>query len=231
MPYKDPEKKREANRRSEAKRKEREGARHRAWTLICYPDSMPDDWAEELSQVHIPVWVSPLHDQDVWTSKDERENPKHKAGTPKKPHYHVIAQYPEKHSREQFLDDFGFLRGPQNVKAVESMISMVRYLVHADDPDKAQYSRDDMRVFCGADPGLLDELGTHERHEVLKAMRRFIREHDILYFDEFSDYCDDCETTWANLLDDSCTYRIHEYIKARAARIKDQRAEWERNRR
>ena len=57
---------------------------------------------------------------------------------------------------------------------------------------------------------------------------RSIREHDIIYFDLFYDYCDDCEIVWAHLLDDSCTYVIREYIKARAYRVDREREEFER---
>lgn len=228
MPYKDPEKKREANKRAEEKRKKQNGERHRAWILIFYPDSAPAEWPDLLSEIHLPIWVSPLHDKDVWTAADEQKDKKHKAGAPKKPHYHLIAQYPEKVDRAQFLADFGCLNGPENVKVPKSLISMVRYLAHLDDPDKAQYDRADVRVFGGADPGLMDELGTHERHEALKAMRKYIREHDIIYFDLFYDYCDDCEIVWAHLLDDSCTYVIREYIKARAYRVEQERKEAER---
>lgn len=219
MPYKDPAKQAEARKKSREKRKAEEGARFRCWMLIFYPDSAPAFWRDLLSALHLVIWVSPLHDRDVWTEADEKENPKHKAGTLKKPHYHLIVQYPEKVSRAQFLADFGCLNGPENVKVPKSLISMVRYLVHMDDPDKAQYSREDMLVFGGADAGLLDELGTHERHEMLRSMRKYIREHNVLYFDEFVDYCDDCEITWAHLLDDNSTYVIREYIKARAYRV------------
>lgn len=231
MPYKDPEKKKEANRRAEAKRKEREGTRVRCWLLVFYPDSAPAEWAELLSEVHLPVWVSPLHDKDTWTEADEKKDPKHKAGTMKKPHYHLIAQYPDKVSRDDFLADFGFLNGPTNVKVCKSLISMVRYLVHADDPDKAQYEKADVRVFGGAELDLVEQLGTHERHEALKAMRAFIREKNITDFCDFVDYCDDCEITWAHLLDDNSSYVIEKYIKSRRYKLRDELMEMERGRR
>lgn len=215
MPYKDPEKQKEARARYEEKRKAKNGTRHRAWTMIFYPDSAPPEWADYLSDLHVPIWVSPLHDQDVWTEKDERENANHKAGTPKKPHYHLICQYEVQVDRQTFLEDMKGLNGSEYVKAVKSLISMVRYLVHADDPDKAQYSREDVRVFGGAEIDLVEQLGSHERHEALKAMRRFIREHGITQFYEFVDYCDDCEESWARLLDDNSSYVIEKYIKSR----------------
>jgi len=231
MPYKDPEKKKEKQKEYDAARKDREGSRYRCWMLIFYPDSAPPEWRDLLSVIHLPIWVSPLHDKDLWTAADEAKNAAHKAGTPKKPHYHLIAQYPEKVSRDTFLSDFKCLNGPENVKVPKSLISMVRYLTHMDDPDKAQYDRADVLTFGGADAGLMDELGTHERHEILRSMRRYIREHNVLYFDQFVDYCDDCEVVWAHLLDDNSTYVIREYIKARAYRVDREREEFERTHR
>ena len=222
MPYKDPAKKAAKQKEYEENRKKKEGARVRCWMLIFYPDSAPKVWPDMVSDVHLPVWVSPLHNADKWTEADEKENPKHKAGTKKKDHWHLVAQYPDKVSREQFLADFGFLNGPENVKQVKSRISMVRYLVHADDPDKAQYDKADVRTFGGAEIDLVEQLGTHERHEALKAMRAFIRKNNIVDFCDFVDYCDECEITWAHLLDDNSSYVIEKYIKSRRYKLREE---------
>lgn len=221
MPYKDPEKKREANKRAEEKRKQKNGERHKVWTLIFYPDSAPSEWRDLLADKHLKVWVSPIHDRDVWTEADERKDKTHKAGVFKKPHYHLIAQYEVQEDRAGFLEDFKELNGPQSVKAVKSLISMVRYLVHADDHDKAQYDKADVLTFGGAELDLVEQLGTHERHKALKAMRVFIREKNITDFCDFVDYCDECEITWAHLLDDNSSYVIEKYIKSRRYKLRD----------
>ena len=221
MPYKDKEKEKAAKQKYEEKRKKQNGERHKCWTLIFYPDSAPLNWREVLSLLHLGIWVSPLHDKDVWTEADESKNPVHKAGTLKKPHYHLIVQYEVQVDRQTFLDDFKELNGPENVKHVKSLISMVRYLIHMDDPQKAQYKRDDVSVFGGADIGLLDELGNHERHEALKAMRRYIKKNKIIDFCDFVDYCDDCEVRWAHLLDDNSSYIIEKYIKSLRYKLRD----------
>lgn len=219
MPYADKEKEREAKKRYEEKRKAKNGERHKCWMLIFYPDSAPPEWPELLSDIHLPVWVSPVHDRDKWTAADEKKNPQHVAETLKKAHYHLICQYETQVDRDTFLRDFGFLNGPESVKVVKSLISMVRYLVHADDKDKAQYEKADVRVFGGASVDLVEQLGSHERHEALKAMRAFIRDNGIVDFCDFVDYCDDCEVTWAGLLDDNSSYVIEKYIKSRRYKL------------
>lgn len=228
MPYKDPEKQKEARKKYEEKRKQTNGARHKVWTLIFYPDSAPAEWPELLSQLHMKIWVSPIHNEDKWTEADEKKDAKRKAGTMKKPHYHLIAQYEVQVDRTEFLADFSCLNGPKDVKAVKSLISMVRYLVHADDPEKAQYQKSDVRTFGGAEIDLVEQLGSHERHEALKAMRKFIRDRRIVDYCDFVDYCDECEATWAALLDDNSSYTIEKYIKSRRYKMQEERREFER---
>lgn len=223
MPYKDKAKEREAKKRYEEKRKEKNGTRHKCWMLIFYPDSAPPEWPDLLSELHLRIWVSPVHDRDTWTAADQKRDKNHVKGTAKKPHYHLICEYEVQVDRETFLNDFGFLNGPENVKVVKSLISMVRYLVHADDPDKAQYQREDVRIFGGAELDLVEQLGSHERHEALRAMRKFIRERKIENYCDFVDYCDECEVTWARLLDDNSSYTIEKYIKSRRYVIMQER--------
>lgn len=227
MPYKDPEKKKEANKRAEERRKQKNGERHKVWTGIFYPDSAPseDEWRAIMSEMHMKIWVSPEHNADKWTKADQKKNPQHVAGTVKKNHRHYVAQYETQVDLQTFLADFAFLNGAKAVKPVKSLISMVRYLVHADDPDKAQYNKADVITFGGAEIDLVEQLGSHERHEQLKAMRRFIREHRITDYCDFVDYCDDCESTWAQLLDDNSSYTIEKYIKSRRYKVMQERQE------
>lgn len=222
MAYKDPEKQKEAQKRYEEKRKAERGDRKKCWTLIFYPDSAPSDWQDRLSELHLPVWVSPLHDADMWSESDEREDPRHKAGTSKKPHYHLVAEYEVQVDRLTFFSDFAFLNGPANVKHVKSLRSMVRYLAHLDDPQKAQYDKDAILCFGGAERDIVMQLGTHERHEMLRAMRAYIKAHSIVDFCDFVDYCDGCESAWSQLLDDNSSYVIEKYIKSLRYKLREE---------
>ena len=211
MPYKDKAKQREAQKHYEEKRK---GTRYGAWMLIFYPDSAPPDWEEQLSEIHLPVWVSPLHDRDVWLRRDETADPKHKAGDVKKPHYHLVVQYPNPVTRDEFITDFGFLNGPSSVKRVKSIVSMVRYLIHKDDPNKAQYSREDVKVFGGADIGLLDAIGDSEMDILIADMEDFIDEQSIVSFAAFVRYCRQNEPEWFRLINRKASFTIEKYIKS-----------------
>lgn len=219
MSYKDPEKQKEAQQRYEEKRK---GKLHRAWTGICYPDSMPANYDDYFSGLHLPVYLGPLHDCDTWTQKDQQENPDHIAGKPKKSHYHYLVVYPHGVDRETFLADFKWLNAPVNVKYVRDLVAMVRYLVHKDDPQKAQYNPDDIKYYGGADNDLVNQLGTAEKAVALKEMRKYIVKNQIVDFWMFAMYCDDCMSSWARLLNESCTYVITQFINSYRAYCKEQ---------
>ncbi|MBZ4027453.1 MobV family relaxase [Lactobacillus johnsonii] len=111
----------------------------RDWAFIVYPESAPKNWREILDETHMRWVESPLHDKDF--------NPD---GTFKKPHWHVMLS----------------ADGPITLKAVEKIIEplnvpapqkvgsgrgMIRYFIHLDNPEKYQYSRDEIVAHGGAD--------------------------------------------------------------------------------
>lgn len=213
----------EAQKRADKKYESKREKRYTCWTLIFYPEGnpgAPEDWRECLADMHVKIWVSPLHDSDKWTSQDEKKNPAHKAGELKKEHYHLVVEYANQQSYTDTLEDFCFLNGTKPER-VRDKNSIVRYLVHMDDLEKAQYSRDDVSCFGGATLDPMDELGTSEFHREMKAMRNCIKENGFIDFCEFYDYCDDCQENWSRLLDTRAAYAIERYIKSVRAAKRD----------
>ena len=47
--------------------------RGRYWTFLLYPESMPKNTFEYLESLRVPVVISPLHRNDVYTIFDEVE--------------------------------------------------------------------------------------------------------------------------------------------------------------
>ena len=218
--YKDKDKQREAQKRYEEKRK---GTRFKCWSLIFYPDSAPAEWVEMIQELHLMCWVSPVHDRDCWTSADEKKNPEHVAGTFKKAHYHLVVEYPNPISAEDFLKDFAFLKGSKYAERVRDKIPMIRYLIHKDDPQKAQYNSEDICLFGGANLDIIEQLGTSERHIALREMRKYIIDNNIIDFYEFVLYCDDCMESWSRLIDDNSCYVIERFIKSFRASLGDKK--------
>lgn len=120
------------------------------FTCLVYPDSAPADWLSKLEQLHILAAVSPLHDKDVLEDG---------TGELKKPHYHVVFKYSSLKSFRQVSSDFDFIGGvyphSESVFLRECLVRspdvIFRYLVHADNPEKAQYSSSDVLTFGGLD--------------------------------------------------------------------------------
>lgn len=109
------------------------------WTVVIYPgDSAPENYESIIKNWHIPCCLSPIHDQDV--NGDETE---------KKKHQHLFIDFsPVKKSFDEVKEFTSILCGtiPQRVLNEKGLI---RYFVHYDNPEKAQYSITDIKAFSG----------------------------------------------------------------------------------
>lgn len=115
----------------------------RYWAGLIYPsDSCPDNWQELMQLSGLQILVSPLHDLDIADVK---------TGELKKPHRHVIAMWMNTTTRRNAQRFFEQFNGPKTIIRLESPRGMPRYLVHLDNPEKAQYSPEDVLAFNGAD--------------------------------------------------------------------------------
>jgi hypothetical protein len=100
----------------------------RNWAFVVYPESAPDGWMELLADTHIPAFVSPLHDKDI----DED-------GSLKKPHYHVVLMFDGPTTQKRANEIIEPFCGTKSAEYVKSLRGYVRYLIHLDNPEKAQY--------------------------------------------------------------------------------------------
>lgn len=151
-------------------------AKGRAWTMVIYPESMPDDWLEVLQDSHVQFAVSPLHDQD--------ENPD---GTVKKPHYHLLILYDSPTTFKNVAELAERMNAPIPQK-VSSSKGLVRYMIHQDNPEKHQYSREDIKGYNGFDVDSFFEISKSQRLDVLKEISVFVMDNDIVHFDDLVNY-------------------------------------------
>ena len=149
--------------------------RVRLWATVVYPESAPDNWLTILRDLMIPCYVSPLHDKDFNADK-----------TPKKAHYHVMLVFEGKKSRaqiEEIVKQFGGV-GQENVK---SKRGYARYLCHLDNPEKAQYSPDDVLSYGGLD--YESDIGiVINKYKVISEMIDFVSANNIFYYSDLCDY-------------------------------------------
>lgn len=176
--------------------------RVRNYATVVYPESAVDNWKEILSQHHVPVFISPLHDKDI--------NP---TGEPKKPHYHVMMMFEGKKSIEQMKEIFDEIHGV-GVEKVKSLRGYARYLCHLDNPEKAQYDTDKVTCLGGAD--YVSTIGlTIDKYIALGEMQDFCEEYDVLSFAALCRYARLHRMDWFRVLADNGAFYIKEYLRSR----------------
>lgn len=139
----------------------------RYWAMCVFIDSAPEGWKDRLQQTGLPCAISPLHDKD-----------KHEDGTDKKPHYHVILAYsgPTTYNNVKALTTS--LNQPIPIP-LDSVKGYYRYLTHMDNPEKAQYSEDDITTLNGFDIGDYIDLSSSEIRQYMHELNKMIYELDI----------------------------------------------------
>lgn len=179
----------------------RKEAKTRNWATVVYPESAPENWRDLLSDLHVPALVSPLHDKDI--------NP---GGETKKPHYHVMIMYEGPRDRslaEKDLSSFGGV-GCEYVKSVRGY---ARYLCHLDNPEKAQYSQEDVTALGGACYSSVCGLPS-DKYKAIREMVAFCEEQGILAYCDLLKWAMENREDWFVVLCDSGTYVMKEYLKS-----------------
>lgn len=184
--------------------------RTKNWTAIFYPDSLPENWLSLCRDLKTDTIISPLHDQDVLPD-----------GEKKKPHYHVIFKFSSNKSFEQVKEITDQFNAPIPQK-VDSIKGAVRYLVHADNPDKALYKRSDIQIIGSVDIDQYFQMTQSHRYALVKEMIEFVRDNGITEFSILMDYSTECRfEDWFPLLCDSSAYIIDKYITSVRNKLKD----------
>ena len=182
--------------------------RVRNFACVVYPDSAPSDWLDIIAESKIPVMVSPLHDKDVNPSRLPNGEPE-----PKKPHYHVITCYDNKKTIEQarsFFESFGGV----GCEVVSSLRGYARYLCHLDNPEKAQYSVDDVKAFGGADFVSAIGLPT-DKYKAIGEMMDWCASENVVSYAELLMHARTCHSDWFRVLCDNGTMVMMEFLKSR----------------
>lgn len=190
-----------------AEKKSSGSGRTRNYVAVVYPDSenTPENWMDVLSETHIPIMISPLHDQDV--------NPD---GKPKKAHYHVMLCFegvktPEQ-AREVF-DKVGAVCPPDQFFKVQSLRGMARYFCHLDNPEKAQYDTGKVRTLGGAD--YMGAIGlVTDKYKAIGEMIDWCQEVGCYSYSTLLIYCRQERFDWFRVLCDNGTVVMKEFLKS-----------------
>lgn len=209
-------------------------ARAKNYTLVVYPEDLPtelqtdDAWISVFRDMGHKLVVSPYHDNDV--------NPD---GSKKKPHYHVLLQGGRNWIK--FADLKDLVKNDFNGKGVavpqkcSNSDGLKRYMTHIDNPDKYQYSKDDIRCFNGASIDNAYKFSEEGKKLAIFDIMQFIQEHEeVRDFYQLMDYAmglkTDGDSTWFDILL-SNSWVIEKYISSRRNAIRDAEKEAEREKR
>lgn len=178
--------------------------RTRNWTIVLYPESAPNNWRDIIDEWHIEWVESPLHENDVNAD-----------GTNKKPHWHILLMFGGVKSYEQVMELVGILNCPI-AKRVHNAKSLVRYMAHLDNPEKAQYNIKDIISHGGVDVLDLLKPSSSERYTYIKEMRNWCEENKITEFEDLFAYASEERfDDWFPLLCDSCCYVMTQFLKSK----------------
>lgn len=189
--------------------------RGRNWTFVGYPDdSLPEDYRRILNdEMHLCWCESPVHDADL-----------NGDGSEKKKHIHFIVVFEGLKSFEQIQEITDRLNCPIPQQC-RNMRSMVRYLIHADNPDKHQYKREDITAHGGF---LLDEYfgrSQTESRNILKEIMQFCEDNDIFEFAQLVEAVfklDDND--WIDIITCRNTMFLSAYLKSRRFMVQEAEA-------
>lgn len=175
----------------------------RDWTFIVYPESAPENWRDFLNNTHMSWVESPLHDKD-----------KNSDGTIKKAHWHILLR----------------ADGPITITAVNNIVKplntpipqkvgsakgMVRYFAHLDNPEKYQYSENDIIPHNGADIADFFKLSASQSLSCVKEIFKFIKKKEIDNYIDFLDYCIECgNDEWFDIAINHNTLAINKMLDA-----------------
>lgn len=183
--------------------KKSKDTRTRNWSIILYPDSAPENWRDVIDEMHIEWIESPLHDKDL-----------NATGEAKKAHWHILLMFGGVKSYEQVRELTDILNCPSPQKCHNSK-ALVRYMAHLDNPEKVQYDVNAIRGHGGVDIAEMLRPSSSERYALIKEMIVFIKDNNILEFQDLMDYASEQRfDDWFPLLCDNSAFVIGNYIKS-----------------
>lgn len=187
--------------------------RSQYWSFILYEDSVRSDYIEYLRNEQVAFALSPWHDRDTWSNKDEQENPQHIAGTLKKKHRHGILIFSSLKSYEQAKEITDIIQAlpPQRTNDINRS---VQYFIHKNDPEKYQYEKKDIVSYAvNIDDFFLASPTIAEKKQYLAEMVEWCKKNNITRMNDLIDEAlVNREDSWALLFNESPRWAIEKYV-------------------
>lgn len=183
----------------------------RNWTSILYPESCVQHWREILDDLHIMYAVSPLHEFDVDPD-----------GELKKAHWHIVFIFDGKKSYQQMLEICHMI-GAINPQNVLNLRTIMRYLVHLDNPEKHQYNITDIEYHNGLSADDCFKLSSTDKHKIVMDVLHYIDENDINEYWDLLWKVESDHPEWMDVLLEGYTMILTNAINSRRNCIRNRR--------
>lgn len=161
--------------------------RARVHMLLLYPDN--ESHVEVLSKITKSYdYAGITHNRDTWTAEDEKKNPEHKQGELKKEHIHIVLRTPNATWNTAICKELGL--DEKFCEQVKNIDRALQYLIHYNEPDKTQYSVDE--VYGGLRIKLNESIQKQEKSEGEKVVDliEYIEKQDtVIGIKQFASYC------------------------------------------
>ena len=179
------------------KSKKNEHLTGRNWTFVIYPDSVAPNYRDIINKWHCAWAESPLHDKDI-----------NEGGQKKEPHIHIVLCFEGNKTYPQIKEICDSVNGKiapeydsSETAKVHSIRGMIRYLIHLDDPNKAQYEKSAIISHGGLD---IDQYFTYAAEMTKRYLAEMMAWCDCYSVYEYSDLLEyaakEMYDTWFDLL-------------------------------
>lgn len=190
------------NTKSENIVEKRNDKRSREWIFILYPESAPNDWKNQLRELHINYVISPLHDKD-----------KNEDGTLKKPHFHILLSFNNQKSFSQIKEITDLLNQPIP-QICHNKTGQIRYFIHIDNPERYQYSKNEIETYGQIDLDLYFKLSVDDELKIVDDIMDYCEINGINEFYQLIDYVRKNNRDWFKYLNKN-SWLIREYLKSK----------------
>lgn len=169
--------------------------RGRNFSGVFYPESCPPDFEKVIESFGCKCALSPLHTPD----DDD-----------KKPHYHLVFCFSGNKTLEQ-VREMMYKLGSGMVQPVNDICSMIRYLVHKDNPEKQQLDKSEIKCYHNIQIDKYFKTNDDKCNDMRKLIKIAI-ENKCHNFKELMDMCIDNNDLLSLCL--KYSYAINLYLRS-----------------
>lgn len=195
---------------------EKKETKSRAWLGIVYPDSCADNWQELLALHGVSAFISPCHDKDlnVAAHSSAAAGDVSTVHDEKKAHYHVIMVWDGPTTYNNALSYFKLIKAASRIFPCATLRGAARYLIHLDNPEKYQYSREDVVTIGGLDYDAVINSASDDLLALCEIID-FIEDNDLISFRELVLICKTGHMDWFRVIMTSQRENVWKYLRSR----------------